>query len=31
MLPLLMPERGGQLDELRRFVNAADGDWPLQV
>jgi hypothetical protein len=29
MLSLPMPERGGELDELRRFVNIADDDWPL--
>ena len=29
MLPLPVPERGGSLDLLRRFVNVADEHWPL--
>ncbi len=32
MLPLPVPERGGAIGELRRFVNlAADSDWALLV
>ncbi|MFO0824467.1 MAG: bifunctional DNA primase/polymerase [Gemmataceae bacterium] len=29
MLPLPVPESGGSLAELRRFVNVTDEDWPL--
>lgn len=29
MLPLPRPERGGNIEELRQFVNVTDGDWPL--
>ncbi len=29
MLPLPRPERGGDIEELRQFVNVTDGDWPL--
>ncbi len=29
MLSLPTPERGGQITELRRFVNVAETDWPL--
>jgi len=29
MLPLTVPERGGTIADLRRFVNVADEDWPL--
>ncbi|HPU00218.1 MAG TPA: hypothetical protein PLU39_20315, partial [Armatimonadota bacterium] len=28
-LPLPTPERGGTLDELRRFINVSDAEWPL--
>lgn len=28
-LPLPVPERGGSVDELRRFVNVKDEQWPL--
>jgi hypothetical protein len=31
MQALPEPEPGGRLDELRRFVNVADSDWPLVV
>jgi hypothetical protein len=31
MLPLPHPVRGGSLDELRRFVNVDDADWPLYI
>ena len=31
MLPLPLPERGGSVVELRRFVNVSDGDWPLLI
>ncbi len=31
MRPLPYPARGGAVDELREFVNIADGDWPLMV
>ena len=29
MLPLPVPQAGGAIDQLRRFVNVADDDWPL--
>ena len=29
MAPLPLPERGGTVDELRRFVNVTEDDWPL--
>jgi hypothetical protein len=29
MLPLPTPERGGNLDELRCYINIHDADWPL--
>lgn len=29
MMPLPVPEAGGSLDDLRRFVNVSDDDWPL--
>lgn len=29
MMPLPVPEAGGSLDDLRRFINVADDDWPL--
>ena len=29
MLPLPHPVKAGSIDELRRFVNVADQDWPL--
>ena len=29
MLPLPHPARGGDLEDLRRFLNVADEDWPL--
>jgi hypothetical protein len=31
MDPLPIPERGGTLDTLKRFVNVADDDWPLFI
>jgi hypothetical protein len=31
LLPLPVPEQKGSLEELRRFVNVADDDWPLLV
>jgi primase-polymerase (primpol)-like protein len=29
LLPLPTPVEGGSVEELRRFVNVTDGDWPL--
>jgi len=29
LLPLPTPERGGRLDEMRRFINVTDEEWPL--
>ena len=29
LLPLPVPERGGRLSDLRRFVNVSDSQWPL--
>ena len=29
MRPLPLPEAGGDLDELRRFINVSDEQWPL--
>jgi hypothetical protein len=31
LLPLALPKRGGNIDDLRRFVNVSDEDWPLVV
>ena len=29
MLPLCIPQKGGKVEELRRFVNVTNEDWPL--
>ena len=29
LLPLPTPEHGGRLDEMRRFINVTDEEWPL--